>query len=49
MAVNKLTFRCNACGAEGTIKIDEDHEIECCPSCGNTFDIESDDESDYED
>ncbi len=47
---NKLIFRCNACGAEGTIKLDEDHPIELCPSCGNSLDVEDDSESyDYED
>ena len=46
MAFNKLTFRCNACGCEGTIKIDDEHEITNCPSCGNVFDIDDDDDDD---
>ncbi len=39
---NKLVFTCNACGAEGSIKLDDDHEIELCPSCGNCLDVEDD-------
>lgn len=46
---NKLIFRCNACGCEGTIKIDDDHEIELCPSCGNSLDVETEDDLDFED
>jgi transcription elongation factor Elf1 len=43
---NKLDFTCNACGCEGTIKVDDDHEIEVCPSCGNSLDVEQDEEDD---
>lgn len=39
---NKLVFTCNACGCSGTIKVDEDHDIEVCPSCGNSLDTEDD-------
>ncbi len=39
---NKLVFTCNSCGAEGTIKLDDDHEIEVCPCCGNCLDVEDD-------
>lgn len=38
----KLIFVCNNCGAHGLVKIDEDHEIECCPSCGASLDIDED-------
>lgn len=43
---SKLQFDCNACGASGTIKIngDDDHEISVCPVCGNSLDIDHDDE-----
>lgn len=44
---NKLIFRCNNCGAEGLIKVDSDHEPEICPCCGNSLDVEQDDE-DYD-
>lgn len=44
MSSNKLTFHCSACGCEGTIKVDEDHQIEVCPSCGNSLDVEQDEE-----
>jgi DNA-directed RNA polymerase subunit RPC12/RpoP len=40
MSSNKLVFTCNACGAEGTIKLDQDHEISVCPHCGNSLDVE---------
>lgn len=46
---NKLVFTCNACGAEGTIKLDDDHQIEVCPACGNSLDVEVEDDLDYED
>lgn len=45
---NKLVFTCNACGARGTIKLDDDFEAEVCPVCGNSLDVESDDEEDSE-
>ena len=45
---NKLILKCNACGAEGTIKLDDDHQIELCPSCGNCLDVEEDEDLDYE-
>lgn len=46
--MNKLVFVCNACGARGTIKLDSDHDAEVCPACGNSLDVVSDDEEDYE-
>ena len=45
---NKLVFRCNACGCEGTINVDEDHDIICCPSCGNIINEPENDDFDYE-
>lgn len=45
---NKLVFTCNACGAKGTIKLDDDFEAEVCPVCGNSLDVEADDEEAYE-
>jgi Fe2+ or Zn2+ uptake regulation protein len=43
----KLVFQCNSCGAEGTIKLNNDeHEITVCPACGNCLDIEQDEEDD---
>lgn len=45
---NKLIFRCNSCGCEGSIKIDDEHDIEVCPSCGNSLDVEKDDHLDDE-
>lgn len=45
--MQKLIFTCNACGAEGSIKLDgDDHSIELCPSCGNSLDVPYDDEED---
>jgi hypothetical protein len=45
---NKLIFTCNACGATGTIKVDDDFEITVCPCCGNCLDVENDDLDEYE-
>lgn len=43
----KLIFRCNSCGATGTIKVNEpEYEISVCPCCGNSLDIESDEDED---
>ena len=44
--MNKVIFTCNACGCKGTIKVDEDHEVECCPSCGQALDLDDDDDLD---
>lgn len=43
----KTQFNCNACGAEGTIRMpDDDYDVEVCPCCGNTLDIDNDDDYD---
>ena len=46
--MSKLVFVCNACGAKGTIKLEDDVEAECCPVCGNSLDVEAGDEEDFE-
>lgn len=44
---NKTVFQCNVCGAQGKVTLDDDHEAECCPSCGAALDL--DDPLDEED
>ena len=45
---NRLIFRCNSCGCDGTIKVADEYEICVCPACGNSLDVDTDDEEDDE-